>query len=252
MGKKNFFSGREEVNLVMEVHVSPYNQRIKNWAPTDQPRERLLHKGAAALSDAELLAILLNNGGYRQKSALSLAHEILAVAHNNLCELGKLSVGQLKKLQGIGNAKAITVIAAMELARRKQAGYMKEKFLIRQASDAALFLKPLLADHPYEAFYVLYLNHGCRVLHHRCISTGGVCATIADTRLIFREALETGASRLVLCHNHPSGSLSPSPTDVSLTSKLKQAGKLFDIDIMDHIIVSEAGFCSMVEEGLMK
>ncbi len=232
----------------MHIQVNPPHNPIKHWALDDQPREKLLYKGAATLSDAELLAILLNNGS-RQKSALELAREILSAARHNLGELGKLNVWQLKKLRGIGNAKAVTIVAAMELARRKQAGYMRQKKVIRNAADAALFFKPLLADHLHEAFYVVFLNRCARVLHYRCISTGGMCATIVDPRLVFREALETGASRLLLCHNHPSGSLSPSTADINLTHKLKEAGKLLDISIMDHIIVSEAGFYSLAEEG---
>ncbi|KAA2241461.1 DNA repair protein RadC [Chitinophaga agrisoli] len=232
----------------MHINVNLPHNSIRNWSPDDQPREKLMYKGAATLSDAELLAILLNNGS-RHKSALTLAREILATAHNNLGELGKLNIWQLKKLRGIGNAKAVAVVAAMELARRRQAGYMRQKKVIRHAIDAALFFKPLLADYQQEAFYVLFLNHASRVLHYRCISTGGMCATIVDPKLIFREALEIGASRLLLCHNHPSGNLTPSFADIGLTHKLKEAGKLFDITIMDHIIVSEAGYYSMAEEG---
>ncbi|WP_298741723.1 DNA repair protein RadC [uncultured Chitinophaga sp.] len=223
---------------------------VKKLPTDDKPREKLIRKGPAALSDAELLAILLNNGT-KQKSAIELGREVLRAASNNLPELGKLNVLQLKKLRGIGDAKAVTIVAAMELARRKQAGYMREKQVITRGADAALFFKPLLSDHPYEAFYVLYLTHNCRVLHYRCISSGGISSTIVDARLIFREALETGASRLLLCHNHPSGSLSPSAADVGLTHKIKAAGRLFDIEVVDHIIVSEAGYYSMAEEGVI-
>ncbi|GAA0538598.1 RadC family protein [Chitinophaga japonensis] len=234
----------------MDAKVTPLHVPIKDWAPDDKPREKLIRKGTAALSDAELLAILLNNG-HKQKSAIALAKEILHTARYNLGELGKLNVRQLKKLRGVGNAKAVTIVAAMELARRKQAGTMLEKQVITGGKEAALFFKPLLADSDHEAFYVLYLNHNCRVLHYRCISNGGISCTIADPRLIFREALETGASRLLLCHNHPSGSLTPSLADIGLTRKLKAAGQLFDIEVIDHIIVSEAGYYSMVEEGTM-
>ncbi|SEM97710.1 DNA repair protein RadC [Chitinophaga rupis] len=240
----------EEVNLDMCVNVNPLYVSIRDWAPDDQPREKLIKKGTGALSDAELLAILLNNG-HKQKSALTLAQEILQAARNNLNELGRLNVRQLKKLKGVGNAKAVTIIAAMELARRRQAGSLLEKKVICRGADAALFFKPLLSDYAHEAFFVVYLNHNCRVLHYRCISNGGMCSTIVDPKLIFKEALELSASRLLLCHNHPSGSLSPSFADIGLTRKLKEAGKLFDIDVMDHIIVSEAGYYSMVEEGTM-
>lgn len=250
MDRNIFFAGRREVYLDMCVKVNPLHISIRNWAPDDQPREKLMKKGTAALSDAELLAILLNNG-HKQKSAITLAQEVLQAAHNHLGELGKLNVRQLKKLKGIGTAKAITIIAAMELARRKQAGAMLEKQVIRHGAEAALFFKPLLSDYNHEAFYVVYLNHSCRVLHYRCLSIGGISSTIVDPKLIFKEALELSASRLLLCHNHPSGSLSPSFADIGLTRKLKEAARLFDIDVIDHIIVSEAGYYSMVEEGII-
>ncbi len=234
----------------MHLEVNPSHIPIHSWAPDDKPREKLLAKGAAALSDAELLAILLNNGS-RNKSAIELAQEVLRAVNNHLPDLGKLNVQQLKKLRGVGDAKAVGIVAAMELARRKQAGSMLRKQVITQGCEAALFFKPLLADNAHEAFYVVYLTHNCRVLQYRCISSGGISSTIVDPRLIFREALETGAARLLLCHNHPSGSLSPSYADIQLTHKLKQAGKLLDIDVVDHIIVSEAGYYSMVEEGVI-
>jgi DNA repair protein RadC len=251
MWNKIFFlrKGKEYI-WCMYVNVNPLYVSIRDWAPDDQPREKLIKKGTGALSDAELLAILLNNG-HKQKSAIALAQEVLQAACNNLNELGRLNVRQLKKLKGVGNAKAVAIIAAMELGRRRQAGSMSKKKVIRRGAEAALFFKPLLSDYDHEAFYVVYLNHNCRVLHYRCISNGGMCSTVVDPKLIFKEALELGASRLLLCHNHPSGSLSPSFSDIGLTRKLKEAGKLFDIDVMDHIIVSEAGYYSMVEEGTM-
>jgi DNA repair protein RadC len=231
-------------------HTPRVYTSIKDWAQDDKPREKLVSKGPSALSDAELLAILLNSGS-RNKSAIALAQEILRIARNNLHDLGKLNVQQLKKVRGVGNAKAVTVVAAMELARRKQAGTLREKRVISRGAEAALFFKPLLADIGHEAFYVLYLTHNCRVIHHRCISSGGISSTIVDPRLIFKEALETGASRLLLCHNHPSGSLTPSYADIGLTRKLQEAGRLLDIEVVDHIIVSEAGYYSMVEEGVI-
>lgn len=238
-----------QVNLLQPQASAAYIS-LKNQATDDKPREKLISKGPAALSDAELLAILLNNGA-KSKSAIELGREVLRAASNNLPELGKLNVRQLKKIRGIGDAKAVTIVAAMELARRKQAGYMREKQVISRGAEAALFFKPMLADSNHETFYVMYLTHNCRVLHYRCISTGGVSSTVVDPRVIFKEALETGASRLLLCHNHPSGSLSPSFADIGITRKLKEAGRLFDIEVIDHIIVSEAGYYSMVEEGVI-
>ncbi|MET7000286.1 RadC family protein [Chitinophaga defluvii] len=235
----------------MSVNVNPTpHTAIKDWAVDDKPREKLMHKGATTLSTAELLAILLNNG-HKNKSALDLAQEVLRKAKDNLGELGKLNVNQLKKIRGIGDAKAVAIVAALELARRKQAGYMEKKQLIRKGSDAALFFKPLLGDQSHETFHVLYLTRASRVINYRCVSSGGVAFTIADPKIIFREALELNAGRLLLCHNHPSGTLHPSHSDIRLTQKLKEAGSLFDIDVMDHIIVSEGGYYSMVEEGIM-
>ncbi|MBW8684374.1 RadC family protein [Chitinophaga rhizophila] len=236
----------------MEVAVNPActHIAIKDWAEDDQPREKLISKGTTALSDAELLAILLNEG-HKQKSAVTLAQEVLRTASHNLSEMGKLTLQQLKTIKGIGTAKAAKIIAAMELARRRQAGHMLERKTIRQGRDAALYFKPLLGDASLESFHVLFLNHACRVLQHRCVSIGGITGTIVDPKVIFREALETGATQIILCHNHPSGNLRPSNADIQVTEKLKAAGRLFDISILDHIIVSEAGYCSMVEDGFL-
>lgn len=236
----------------MEGTVNPANTHvaIKNWATDDQPREKLINKGTNALSDAELLAILLNEG-HKEKSALTLAQEVLRAASHNLGEMGKLTIQQLTKIKGIGTAKATKIVALMELARRRQAGYMLEKKTIRQGRDAALYFKPLLGDASLESFHVLFLNHACRVLQNRCISIGGITGTVVDPKVIFREALAVGATQIILCHNHPSGNLRPSHADIQLTEKLKSAGRLLDITVLDHIIVSEAGYCSMVEEGFI-
>lgn len=222
---------------------------MNKWADDDKPREKLISKGTVALSDAELLAILLNNG-HRHKSALELAREVLRTANHNLSELGKLSLGRLKKIRGIGNAKATAILAVMELARRRQAGYIHEKKTITRGAEAALYFKPLLGDSTQESFYVLYLNQANRVLYNRCISMGSMTATLVDPKIVFREALELCATRIILCHNHPSGNLKPSFSDISLTRRLREAGRLFDIEVIDHIIVSEAGYCSMAEEGI--
>ncbi|WP_343071135.1 RadC family protein [Chitinophaga qingshengii] len=223
---------------------------IRNWADAEKPREKMLQRGAAALTDTELLAILLHTG-HKNKSALDLAREVLQLAHYNLPELGRISVRKLRKLRGMGIAKTVTVLAAMELARRRQASPIHKKTVIRAGSDAALFFKPILADLSCEAFYVMFLNQANKVLHYRCISTGGMTSTIVDTRIIFREALDAQACKLLLCHNHPSGSLRPSHADIRITQKIKEMGQLFDIDVLDHIIVSECGYCSLVEEGVI-
>nr|WP_295866182.1 DNA repair protein RadC [uncultured Chitinophaga sp.] len=235
------------------MFVSPKPQphvAIRQWADAEKPREKLLQHGAGTLTDTELLAILLHTG-HKNKSALDLAREVLQLAHHNLPELGRVSVRKLQKLKGMGRAKAVTVLAAMELARRRQASPIHKKTVIRAGADAALFFKPLLADHSFETFYVMFLNHANKVLQYRCVSTGGMTSTVVDTRLIFRDALEAGASKLLLCHNHPSGSLRPSLADIRITHKIKEQGQLFDIDVLDHIIVSETGYCSLVEEGVI-
>jgi DNA repair protein RadC len=233
------------VNVKPAPHVA-----INQWPENEKPREKLVNFGAAALSDAELLAILLHTG-HKSKSALQLATEVLRVVENNLSELGKINVKELLKLRGIGDAKAVTVLAAMELARRRQAGSIHKKTVINSGSDAAMFFKPLLADQPHETFYVMFLSHANKVLRHRCMSSGGITSTVVDPRLIFREALDANATKLLLCHNHPSGSLRPSQADIRITHKIKDVGLLFDIDVMDHIIVSETGYYSFAEEGMI-
>ncbi len=235
----------------MLVNVNPTSHvAIKKWADGDKPREKLINKGATALSDAELLAILLHTG-YQQKSAVDLAREILRLAKDNLSELGRLNVNDLRKLKGMGAAKAATIVAALELSRRRQASRVLQKTVIQTSSDAALFFKPLLADQHHETFYVMFLNHANKVLHCKCISSGGMSSTVADPRIIFREALDLHATKMILCHNHPSGSLRPSQADISVTKKIKSAAALFDIEVLDHIIVAETGYLSLVEEGVI-
>ncbi|SHM02885.1 DNA repair protein RadC [Chitinophaga jiangningensis] len=235
----------------MFVNVNPGSHvAIKDWPDADKPREKLIDKGVNALSDAELLAILLQTG-YRQKSAVDLAREILRLAKDNLSELGRLNVRDLRKLRGMGTAKAVTVVAALELSRRRQSTSIHKKNVIHTSSDAALFFKPLLADQYHETFYVMFLNHAQKVLLTRCISSGGMSSTVVDPKLIFREALEVHATKIILCHNHPSGSLRPSESDINVTKKIRDAGKLFDIEVLDHIIVAETGYLSLVEEGVL-
>ena len=240
-----------ETKTAMFVNVNPApHLAIHKWPENEKPREKLINIGATALSDAELLAILLHTG-HKRKSALELAKEALRLVDNNLSELGKINVKQLQKLRGMGYAKAVTIIAAMELARRRQAGSVHKKTVIRSGSDAAMFFKPMLADQYCETFYVMFLNHANKVLSYRCISTGGMTSTVVDARIIFREALDANATKLLLCHNHPSGSLRPSHADIRVTQKIKELGQLFDIALLDHIIVSETGYYSLAEEGII-
>jgi DNA repair protein RadC len=223
---------------------------IKNWAPDDRPREKLLLKGAAALSDSELLAILINNG-HKEKSAVDLAKMVLQLGNNNLTELGKLTPASLQKIKGIGKAKAVSIAAALELGRRRQASSALDKKIIQRSQDIAAYLHALLKDFNYEVFAVVFLNNANKVLHFEVLSSGGLTGTVADPRVILKKALEVNAVKIVLSHNHPSGSLRPSQADEMLTKKIKQAAASIDIEVVDHIIVSEGGYYSFADEGLM-
>ena len=223
---------------------------IKNWATDDRPREKLLTKGSEVLSDSELLAILISTGN-KEKSAVDLAKEVLQLGKNNLNELGKLSVNDLTKIKGIGPAKAITLAAALELGRRRQASASLVKTNIKSSNDIAEYLKAILKDYAYEVFAVVFLNRANKINHFEIISKGGITGTVADPRVILKKALEEDATAIVLCHNHPSGNLQPSKADEELTLKIKEAAKYFDIKVMDHIIVSEDGYYSFADEGIL-
>ena len=223
---------------------------IKDWARDDRPREKLLSKTPSALSDSELLAILINKG-IKNKTAVDLAKEILYLGKNNLNELGKLSVQEMMKIKGIGEAKAITLSASLELGRRIQASSPLEKLVIRDSSEIAGFLKATLKDHRQEVFGVVFLNRANKINHFEIISQGGITGTVADPRIILRRALEEGAVSIILCHNHPSGNLKPSRSDEELTFKIKEASKYFDIKLLDHIIVSDEGYTSFADEGIL-
>ena len=226
------------------------NYSIKQWAKDDRPREKLLMKGAETLSDSELLAILIVNGT-RSKTAIDLAKEILVLGKNNLPELGKLTVKELMKIKGIGEAKAITIVAALELGRRRQAMNYREKAVMTSSNDVANYLQSLLKDYRHEVFAVLFLNRANKINHFQIVSEGGITGTVADPRIILKKALEEDAVGIILCHNHPSGSLKPSSADLELTKKIKEAAKFFDIKVMDHLIVSDAGYYSFSDEGIL-
>ncbi|MBS1935407.1 MAG: DNA repair protein RadC [Bacteroidetes bacterium] len=223
---------------------------IKEWAKDDRPREKLLSKNPMALSDSELIAILINNGT-RDKSAVDLAKEVLHLGKNNLSELGKLSVKELTKIKGIGEAKAITIAAAMELGRRRQAVGSLEKPIVKDSREVANYLQAILRDHNHEVFAVVFLNRGNRINHFEIISQGGITGTVADPRIILKKALEEDAVNIILCHNHPSGNLKPSKADEELTFKIREAAKYFDIKVLDHIIVSDEGYFSFADEGIL-
>jgi DNA repair protein RadC len=230
--------------------MQAHNYSIKQWAKDDRPREKLLMKGPEGLSDSELLAILIGNGT-RSKSALDLAKEVLNLGKNNLAELSKLTVKQMMKVKGIGEAKGITIAAALELGRRRQDLTFMEKPIMKSSNEVARYLQILLQDHRHEVFAVLFLNRANKINHFEIISEGGITGTVADPRIILKKALEEDAVSLILCHNHPSGSLKPSKADEDLTNKIKQAALFFDIKILDHVIVSEAGYYSFADDGLL-
>lgn len=223
---------------------------LKSWAAEERPREKLLHQPPENLSNTELLAILIHHGT-RQKTAVDLAREVLEMGQHSLMELGRLSIQDLKRIKGIGMAKAITLTAALELSRRRQESPSLEKTQVSQSSDIAQFLKIRLQDLDHEVFGVLYLNRANKVNHFEIISRGGITGTVADPRIILRKALQQEAVSIILCHNHPSGNLKPSRADELLTQKIKEAALLLDIRVLDHIIVSEMGYFSFADEGFL-
>lgn len=221
---------------------------IKSWAEDDRPREKLISKGASTLSDAELLGILIASGT-REKSAVDLARELMALANHNLNQFGKLSIKELQQIKGIGEARAITITAAMELGRRRQIGAALDKQFVKCAEDAADLLFPLLQDLQHEMFCVLYLNNAQQLIKHEFISSGGLTATVADTRMILKNALLCNAAKLIVAHNHPSGNKTASDADKKLTKKLQEAAAQMDIQLIDHIIVAGKDFTSLANEG---
>ena len=223
---------------------------IKEWAEDDRPREKLMLKNPMALSDSELLAILLREGT-REKNAIQLAKEILKLGKNDLNVLGRLSIKEIMSIKGVGSAKAITILAALELGRRRQATLALDKPVVTSSRDIAQYLQALLRDLTYEVFAVVFLNRANRINHYEVISEGGITGTIADPRVILKKALQEDAVSLILCHNHPSGSLKPSRADEDLTVKIREAAKYLDITVLDHIIVSEAGYFSFADNGML-
>lgn len=223
---------------------------IKNWAMDDRPREKLLQKGKISLSDAELMAILIGSGS-RNESAVDLCRRILAASEHSLNELGKLSIPQLMKYNGIGQAKAITIIAALELGRRRRTEDALERSKISSSSSVFELMQPVIGDLPHEEFHIIYLNNSNKVIRKMQLSKGGITGTLVDVRLALRMALEISATSIILCHNHPSGNLNPSSADKQLTQKLKAAGESLDIKILDHLIVTERSYFSFADEGLL-
>jgi len=226
------------------------NLNIKAWAEADRPREKLALKGKGALSDAELVAILIGSGN-KNETAVELSKKILASINNDLNQLGKLTITDLVQFNGIGEAKAISIIAALELGRRRKGSDVEKKPKIKSSNDAYNAINNVLSDLPHEEFWVIYLNRNNEILKKENISKGGVSGTIADSKIIFKRAIELLASAIILCHNHPSGSLKPSNSDIQLTKKLKEAGTMLDTPVLDHLIIGEKDYFSFAYESLM-
>lgn len=222
---------------------------INLWAEDDRPREKLILKGKTALSDSELLAILIGSGS-RNESAVQLCQRILASSNNNLNQLSKLTINQLMQFKGIGEAKAITIIAALELGRRRRLEEATETTKITSSKKVFEIMQPVIGDLPHEEFWVLYLNNSNKVIFKSQISKGGITGTVVDTRMVFKIALEHFATSIIICHNHPSGKLQASESDINLTKKLKTAGQTLDILVLDHLIITEFGYLSFTDEGI--
>lgn len=231
-------------------YAEPASFSIKSWAEEDRPREKLLQKGRAALSDAELMAILLGSGTAKL-SAVDVAKLILAAVDNDLNALARLSVKELMRHKGIGEAKAITIVAALELGRRRKEAASAQRTTITCSTDIYNLIRPNLQDLPHEEFWVILLNRANVVMRKTSISSGGVAGTVADPKLIFKEALEQLASSIILVHNHPSGNRNPSAADIALTRKVKEAGQFLDLPVLDHLIYTDLGYYSFADEGML-
>ena len=223
---------------------------IRDWALEDRPREKLLSKGITSLSNAELIAILIRSGG-PETSAVELARQVLRASENNLQELGKRSVNDLLKHNGIGPVKAISIVAALELGRRRKHSELKEKVRISGSRDVYSLFHPMISDLSHEEFWVLILNRSNKVIDKTRISQGGISGTVIDVRLILKNALDRLASSLILCHNHPSGNLKPSESDINITRKISEASRTMDIQLLDHIIIADNSYFSFSDEGMI-
>ena len=223
---------------------------IKDWAMEDRPREKMLSKGLGSLSNAELLAILIRSGG-PETSAVELARQIMKQSANNLQELGRKNISDLVKHNGMGPVKAVTIVAALELGRRRKRSELEEKIRISGSQDVYSLLQPLIADLSHEEFWVLIMNRSNRVIDNIRISQGGISGTVIDVRLILKKALDRLGSSLILCHNHPSGNLKPSDADIKITSKIAEASRTMDIQLLDHIIIADNAYFIFSDEGLI-
>lgn len=228
----------------------PTSFSIKHWSDDDKPREKLLKKNRSVISDAELVAILIGSGSAKE-SAVALSKRILASVNYNLNELGKLSVQQLMKFKGIGEAKAVTIVAALEIGRRRREESPRKIARISSSKDAFCLLQPNMDDLPHEEFWIVYLNNSNKVLHSAQLSKGSITGTLVDIRLVMKQALELGAIALILAHNHPSGTLKPSASDIEITQKLKIAAESMDIKVLDHLIITSQDYFSFADEKML-
>jgi DNA repair protein RadC len=224
--------------------------KITDWAVEDRPREKLIQKGTSSLSDAELLAILISSGT-KDKSAVDLGRELLTLAGNNLNSLGKLTISDLKKLHGIGTARAVTIAAALELGRRRKQAESPDVPQIKCSKDVADIFQPLLSDLAHEEFWILFLNRSNKVINRMKLSQGGISGTVTDVRIVMKKAIEYLASGIIVCHNHPSGNLNPSESDSRITQKIKEAGSLMEIQLLDHLIISDKDYYSFADNGVL-
>ncbi|MDG2194298.1 MAG: DNA repair protein RadC [Polaribacter sp.] len=223
---------------------------IKSWAIDDRPREKLLAKGKSVLSDAELIAILIASGN-REESAVDLSKRILLSVENNINQLAKLSVAQLMQFKGIGEAKAVSIITALEIGKRRHFESLLERPKIKGSKDVYALIQPLIGELDHEEFWVLYLDNSNKVLQKKQLSRGGITATMVDIRLVFKKAVEIASVAIIVCHNHPSGKLKPSASDKELTQKIKQSGDLLDIKLLDHLIITQKDYFSFADNGVL-
>ncbi len=227
-----------------------YKISIKELAEDDRPREKMMLKGRTALSDAELIAILIGSGN-RNESAVQLSQRILQEQKNDLNQLARLSIKDLQKFKGIGEAKAITICAALELGRRRKEQDAPKKVTISSSKDVYNALRPKLQDLPHEEFWVILLSRNNKILDMQLVGRGGITGTVADVRVILKLAIENSASGIIVSHNHPSGNLKPSPQDIQLTKKIKEASTIMDISLLDHLIFTDDGYLSFADEGML-
>jgi DNA repair protein RadC len=223
---------------------------IKHWNEDDRPREKMLLKGKNSLSDAELIAILIGSGN-KEESAVELSKKILKSVDNSLIELGKLGVDDLIKFKGIGQAKTVSIITALELGRRRRIEEAIDKQKITSSKSVFDLMQPIIGELPHEEFWIIYLNNANKIQLKTQLSKGGITGTLVDSRLVFKQAIELSATSIILCHNHPSGTLKPSSSDITLTKKIKNGGDVLDIKILDHLIVTQNNYFSFADENIL-